>query len=210
MTNGEFQAFVADRGYERLELWDEAARALVADFRDGCSGPCSHRAPRTWVDGGFGDDANANRPVRGVSYWEARAFARWRSLTTGSRWRLPRDREWEAAAGWDPAESRLQRFPWGDEWRHVLELGSRVAPPVGSAPEDRSPLGVLDCGGSVREWVVRHGDEPGTKGADFDDDEAGERHYADVSVTATPAANPSVGLARRMGFRLVREIEVQR
>jgi tRNA A-37 threonylcarbamoyl transferase component Bud32 len=210
VTDGEFRAFIADRGYERLELWDDAARALLPTFRDGCAVTCSHHAPRTWVDGGFGDDANANRPVSGVSFYEARAFARWRSEKTGARWRLPRDREWEAAAGWDPVDSRLRRFPWGDDWRAALALGGHAAAPAGSALEDCSPLGVVDCGGNVREWVERRGGEPGTKGADFVGDEAAARHYADVSVTATPGANPSSGLLRRVGFRLVREIEVER
>src|SRR5581483_6270769 len=109
VTNAAWKEFVDAKGYETLDLWDEAARPLLATFTDGCpGGQCGHRAPRSWMDGGPGDQSNVERPVRGVSFFEARAFARWRSRVTGAKWRLPTEREWEVAAGWDPASGALR------------------------------------------------------------------------------------------------------
>jgi iron(II)-dependent oxidoreductase len=209
VTNAAFKRFVDAKGYERLELWDEAARPLIATFRDGCpGGTCSHRGPRSWTDGGFGDQANAERPVRGVTVHEARAFARWRSLEAKAHLRLPTDPEWQVAAGWDPATGRLRAFPWGDEWLPgALALGADLPRPVGTTPGDASALGLADAGGNVVEWVERVNGSPGTKGASFACDEEAARHFALVRNTGSPGARPPQELLVWIGFRLVREVE---
>jgi iron(II)-dependent oxidoreductase len=199
VTNREFESFVAAKGYDQPELWDPEARPFLATFREG---------PRGWREGGYGGAANAERPVRGVSVYEARAFARWRSKTTGARWRLPTDREWEVAAGWDPALSRLRAYPWGETFRaSALSLGAAVPEPVGAMKDDMSPLGLADAGGNVREWVERPGMEAAVKGADFASDARAADHFARVQTTATPGPSPSVEVVKRIGFRLVREID---
>jgi formylglycine-generating enzyme required for sulfatase activity/tRNA A-37 threonylcarbamoyl transferase component Bud32 len=199
VTNREFEAFTAAKGYEQPELWDPEARPLLPSFRSG---------PRGWSDGGYGGPANAERPVRGVTVHEARAFARWRSRTTGRRWRLPTEREWEVAAGWDPATSRLRTYPWGETFHaSALVLDARVPARVGAMKEDTSPLGLVDASGNVRQWVERPGLEPGVHGADFASDEPGARYYARVQTIATPGPTPSTEVVKRIGFRLVREIE---
>src|SRR5262249_44403623 len=143
------------KGYETPELWDPDARALVAGFTDGCPGAkCGHLAPRTWVAGDFGDAANAQRPVTGVTVHEARAYAAWLSKTTGARWRLATEREWEVAAGWDPEKAELRAYPWGAELLDGVGTIETVARPVGERASDVTALGMVDAGTSVREWVV--------------------------------------------------------
>ena len=202
VSNADFARFVAEGGYARDAWWEPAALALREGFRDACPGACRHRGPRGWQEGSHG--AQGGRlPVRGVSVHEARAYARWLSARTQARWRLPREREWEVAAGWDPASDELLPYPGGAEppppnprLRRVDELPA-------------SPLGVRGCAGNVREWV-EGARGPATKGADRSDRGPSWRHYAQVRSRATPGPRPSRELLLRVGFRLVRELDPPR
>jgi ergothioneine biosynthesis protein EgtB len=94
VTNAEWQAFIADGGYRRAELW----------LADGWAAVLEHgwQAPLYWQRDGGGAYAsmtlNGFLPVAGaapvchVSYYEADAFARWAGK------RLPTEAEWEAVA----------------------------------------------------------------------------------------------------------------
>jgi formylglycine-generating enzyme required for sulfatase activity len=98
-------------------------------------------------------------PVVGVSVEDAQAYVEWLA-----RGRLPgarrcTEREWERAAR--GADGRL--YPHGDALRPGdanVDATSRFdadmgAHEVGSFPADRSPFGVLDLGGNVREWTAQ-------------------------------------------------------
>ncbi len=103
------------------------------------------------------------QPVFGVSFGDACAYAEWRGRREGRALRLPHEDEWEKAAR--GVDGRF--FPWGDHFDPTFckMKASRPTPypepePVGAFPADRSPYGVRDLAGGVRElcWTIEGGE----------------------------------------------------
>ncbi len=103
-----------------------------------------------------------NRPVINVTFDDAQAYAAWLSHTTGKKYRLPTEAEWEYVAR---AETNTL-FWWGDDLREAAGrancrrgcnskfsglFGAKTAP-VGTYPANG--FGVYDTAGNVAEWVV--------------------------------------------------------
>ncbi|MFK7927696.1 MAG: SUMF1/EgtB/PvdO family nonheme iron enzyme [Myxococcota bacterium] len=113
------------------------------------------------IDGAFvripdadGDIWGLDWPVLNVDWHSARAFAAWESERTGLAWDLPSEHEWEKAArGVDG-----RAYSWGNRleptYANVRDARALVHPmDVGSHPHDRSPYGILDMIGGVRDWT---------------------------------------------------------
>ena len=121
-----------------FDQWD----ACVAD------GGCTHYPN----DKGWG---RGNRPVINVSWNDAQIFIKWLNKTTGKRYRLPSEAEWEYAA----RAGANTIYPWGNEFvQKRLNCGKKTCgdkwkytAPVGSfAPNN---WGIHDMQGNVWEWV---------------------------------------------------------
>ncbi len=151
VTNEMFKAFVMDGGYKRKELWTPEGWKFIQENM------ITH--PAGWRVRGFDDP---QKPVVGVSWYEAYAFAKWLGM------RLPTEAEWEKAAR--GTDGRV--YPWGNEFDASRVFYKAIARPlrVGSFPSGASPYGVLDMAGNVWEWVW---------------DWYGERYYA-----RSPYKNP--------------------
>lgn len=152
VTNGDFLGFISAGGYTRPEYWADAGRRWLAE--SGAEAPkywfASEGRWMTRVMDRTGE-VDPRHPVCHVSWYEAEAFARFAGK------RLPTEIEWEAAASWDPATGRKQRFPWGDEpatheLANVDQLGFGTAP-VGAYRGNLSPVGCYGMIGDVWEWT---------------------------------------------------------
>jgi len=160
VTNAEFAAFVADGGYRHEALWDAPGWAWRVE--------AGAEHPVYWQrdgEGGFGMrafervvDLAPHRPVVHVNWYEARAFCRW------ARRRLPREREWEAAALCEPsADGRAladtkRRYPWGgrgpDAQRCNLDGRALGCVDVAALPAGDSAFGCRQMLGNVWEWCA--------------------------------------------------------
>ena len=139
MTVAEYQHFVAEGGYGKSEYWDPDGFGKFSepdDWRDQLDGP--------W-----------NRPVVGVSWFEAAAYCAW------AEGRLPSEAEWEYAAR---ADRDGVRYPWGNEdpkndtgerrANYAYKDSPRLPTPVGLYPRGATPTGIYDLAGNVWEWVA--------------------------------------------------------
>jgi eukaryotic-like serine/threonine-protein kinase len=105
------------------------------------------RAPPDW-NGNRHPVGAARRPVTGVNWDDAAAYAAWRGK------RLPTESEWEFAAR--GAEGR--RYPWGNEWKpgyanaDASSLGHMSD--GGAYASSASPFGLFDMVGNAWEWTA--------------------------------------------------------
>ncbi len=127
---------------------------------DPNEGRNKNHTPHYWSHPDFRDAA---RPVVGVDYFDACAYAAWAGK------RLPSEKEWEKAARGTDGRT----YPWGDDWSANEKRlnwgdangdsdGFRYTAPAGSFPDGRSPFGCLDMAGNVWEWTKDLSDDRGT------------------------------------------------
>lgn len=173
VTNTQFQAFVADGGYENDKWWE------------GLQKPDSLPNHR-WTEG--------NRPVERVDWYESIAFCRWLSAKTGQEIRLPTEQEWEKAArGTDGRE-----YPWegsyktgyaniDERWKKDGDFYLQETSAVGIYPQGQSPYGLMDMSGNVWEWCLNKYEEPQIITADVS---------GGVRVVRGGAWNNNTGLCR--------------
>jgi formylglycine-generating enzyme required for sulfatase activity len=141
VTNGDYRRFVDSGGYRRPEFWTDTIRqggrvipwgramALFTD-RTGRTGPASWEA-------GAPPAGRENEPVGGVSWYEARAYARF----TGKS--LPTVVHWSRAA-------RIRNSSWIVP---ASNFSGRGPVPPGTA-HGISAFGTYDMAGNVREWCL--------------------------------------------------------
>ncbi|MGV9787339.1 ergothioneine biosynthesis protein EgtB [Streptomyces sp. NPDC003435] len=152
VSNGAYQAFIADGGYDTERWWTPEGWAHVR--ANSLKAPLYWRRDGDqWLRRRFGvtEVVPPEEPVLHVCWYEADAYARWAGR------RLPTEAEWEKAARHDPVTGRSTRYPWGDAepGPEHANLGQRhLSPaPVGSYPAGQSPLGVRQLIGDVWEWT---------------------------------------------------------
>jgi ergothioneine biosynthesis protein EgtB len=135
VTNGEWQAFMADGGYVKPLLWLADGWAWVK--AQGIGAPLYwRRVESDWMR--FGLDGlrpiDPDAPVCHISFYEADAFARWAGA------RLPTEAEWEAAAaGADPLKG------------HQLDAAGPVQPRPAQNAGHRE---LHELHGNVWEWTA--------------------------------------------------------
>jgi formylglycine-generating enzyme required for sulfatase activity len=180
---------------------------------NACSLPFKQRQPR--ID---------NNPVTGVSFIDARNYARWLTQKTGITWRLPSDAEWTYSAGsrfyddivYDdtdaPSERALRKYG------QIIDLNIKPDPivkPRGAYGANEH--GIYDQSGNVWEWtdtcyqrsnvtpdgrVVNSGNE----NCSIRVVEGKHRSYMTIFIQDAKSGGCGVGPSPDfLGFRLVRD-----
>ena len=101
VTNGDWDAFIADGGYQTASLWLSDGWAWVN--RCNIAAPLYWREREHFTHSGW-QERDPDAPVAHISYYEADAFASWAGH------RLPTEFEWEAIARGQDREESDPRF----------------------------------------------------------------------------------------------------
>jgi formylglycine-generating enzyme required for sulfatase activity len=130
VTVQEFGAFIADKGYSVRQHWKE--------------GHVKFKEPAYWEQ----QSEYPNRPVVGVSWFEAAAYCSW----AGGR--LPTEAEWERAA----RGPESNKYPWGNDPPLDASRANYDSidnpTPVGLFPKGNTSEGIYDMLGNVVEWCI--------------------------------------------------------
>jgi len=170
VTVSEYKAFVDAGGYDTKRYWYAGGLGKTS-------------SPGDWD----GQLQHPTRPVVGVSWFEAMAFAAWATSmleNAGHRSRitLPTEAQWERAA----RGLNGRRYPWGNDeaTEHRLNFDANVGKttPVGVYDRGATPEGIHDMAGNVWEWCL---------------DWFGG--YMDEAVTDPTGPNPGPGRVLRGG-----------
>ena len=139
VTNASYHAFLEQTHY--------LPRDLTNFLRHWHKPAGSEREPWTWSP----PAGKERHPVIWVDLDDARAYAGWAGK------RLPREEEWQKAAG-------FAVWPWGDGFDPSLcNSGSRDTTPVDQFPGSASHVGCLDMAGNVWEWTESERDDGHTR-----------------------------------------------
>ncbi len=219
VANAEWRKFRDDSAYDDPKHWP-GGRVVPKDQVPYWTQPNNH---------GGGTPGSDDYPVQGVNWDSAVAYCNWLSATTGKKYRLPTEAEWEKAArGTDQ-----RRYPWGNSIDRTLAnfVGAQAYDtglPVGTfdgrrrgdrdTQSNASPYGTFDLAGNVMEWCLDwysrdyyaisprknpQGPEAGAyrvvRGGSF------FVESFDLRSAARSAAWPSFQGHRMIGFRAVRE-----
>lgn len=188
------------------------------------------KGSRQWLSklrSGYETDKRFNgddQPVVGVTWYAARSYCFWLScldavIREGPRlieedllrwaavYRLPREEEWEWAAGGNP-DGSVRLYPWleekGEPKPKLANYDKNVGAttPVGRYPEGATHQGLMDMAGNAWEWMENLYREdrswPAIRGGSW---------YSDVSsllCAARNGVNPGYGYGYGGGFRVVR------
>ncbi len=203
VTNAQYRFFVEAGGYENPDFWTKEG--------------WQQRGKEKWTQPRYWDDsftAIDNKPVVGVSWYEAVAYCNWLSAKTRRSYRLPTEAEWERAA----RHTDGRTYPWGNKWQGGIinsrEAGVGRSTAVGSFPHSTAVCGAQDMSGNVWEWCQsRYADEPyrADDGRENLDSQArrvvrgGSWHFNQNLVRAASRAHFHPGARDYLlGFRLVR------
>jgi formylglycine-generating enzyme required for sulfatase activity len=221
MTYWIRRPFLIQKTEARWDEWDVFYHGLdmLPDDRVG-SKPRERRdamlqpspTPYMPYDRGFGHDG---WPMHGLTLHTVRVYIEWLNRTTGKRYRLPTEAEWEYACRAGSTEAirpkgkMLERVAWFQ--------GNSKEEPHRVATKAPNAWGLYDMLGNVGEWVIRSDESAVLAGGSHqdgaDDVSSAVREVPDMAKwqrnhpsTLTPVRTwLSDGM--HVGFRLVRDLE---
>jgi formylglycine-generating enzyme required for sulfatase activity len=158
--------------------------------------------PPWWNRAGFD---SPRQPVVGASWEDARLFTLWLSETTGDRWRLPTEWEWEFAACGGLVHPATA---WGDAIPSGEIPEGPLASPWEAGRGTPNGYGLLDMGTIVHEWCLDWADTArvpprrASRGGSW-------RHAVRWSSPSSRSSLPESCRYSDYGFRVLREVDAQ-
>jgi formylglycine-generating enzyme required for sulfatase activity len=185
VTNAQFQAFIADGGYDTDRYWEGLVK--------------SDPEEPSW------DEPTC--PRESVNWYEAIAFTRWLSEKTQTAITLPTEQQWQWAAAGDTGWA----YPYGPTFDatkcNTFESGIKRTTPVDRYPQGASPFGVVDMSGNVWEWCLNEYGSLGIIGINIDKSRSlrgGSWYFiSDFARAAFRYDNYPVDRLNDFGFRVV-------
>ncbi len=191
VTNKEYKEFVDAGGYTNTGYWDFpytvngkelGFEETVKTFVD----PFGQPGPAVWSYGSY-PEGQEHFPVTGISWFEARAYARFRGLS------LPNLYQWANAASLSSASSFVPQSNFSKN--QLMAVGSI---------ESQNPRGLYDMAGNAREWIINSIDETHNKkgilGGGYKDDPYFFNDYYGQNILDRSASN---------GLRLVKNLDCE-
>ena len=198
VTVAQFAMFMADGGYETARYWGGAESAgwrwRLSEHNSDWRGEGPVTQPEYWLQPRWHGE---NRPVVGVSWYEAQAYCAWLTEKSGREYRLPTEEEWERAA----RHTDGRAWAWGNDWAdgqiNSDEAGINRTTAVGAFPRGAAACGAQDMSGNVWEWTASEsGGGYGVRG--------GSWRYSRDDARVAHRLRSRAGLSRNnYGFRLV-------
>ena len=153
VTNKEFQEFVNDGGYKDSTFWDfpiiiDGINYTFSNSMGRFTDKHGQAGPKNWSYGRFNNDIK-DHPVTGVSWFEARAYAKYKDL------KLPNIFQWLTAAGLSGFVSDLPdiskcNLKSTHLWDAKDSRGSNI-------------FEIKNIAGNVREWTTNPNGESNDK-----------------------------------------------
>jgi formylglycine-generating enzyme required for sulfatase activity len=236
VTNKRYRRFISYLGGKEKELEKELSVDLYAErllkFADTVKGYLKYIGKDSieWKKKFLSEydnnkDFNGDdQPVVGVSWYAARAYCFWLSCLDAalrkekqllkddigglaSIYRLPKEEEWEWAAGGEP-DGSIRKYPWSkdkgepDENLANFNKNVGVTTPVDRYPAGATPSGLMDMAGNVWEWMENYSSEikkyMALRGGAYYSDKAS------LVCSARGDGNPHVDWSGDIGFRVLR------
>ncbi len=192
VTVAEYNCFIENNGYRDPQYWEEEWWGVKEEQK--------WTVPEDWDE----QIEHQNRPVTGVSWYEAGAYCKWLTARTNLSYRLSGEKEWKKAATNPNGE-----YPWGDAEPNpeLLNFAGNVGvpTPVGIYPAGAAPGGHLDMSGNVWEWNRDLYEERGSVRVIGGGGWNSSAHYC---RSAFRDFYPPGRLGRYLGFRLSRSISL--
>jgi formylglycine-generating enzyme required for sulfatase activity len=201
VTVAQFEMFMEAGGYEEPRYWggEESAgwRWRVSEHNTEWRGEGPVTQPEYWLQPRWHGD---NRPIVGVSWYEAQAYCAWLTEQSGREYRLPTEKEWERAA----RHTDGRKWVWGDNWQDGIinteEAGINKTTAVGAFPHGAAACGAQDLSGNVWEWPASFYDDDkdryNVRGGSWS-------NYPDGARVASRFGYPAGYSNPNLGFRLV-------
>ena len=194
----------------------EVTNAFYCQFLNNFDPDGNYWSPYMEIDR-WGDASNysytvhmgkENYPIRCVCYYDAQAFAQWRSNLDGVTYQLPTEYQWEKAAAWDPVEQHFYMYGFHKDnidctwcnYNNCVGRSTQVGHYNGTngTNDAKSFYGCYDMSGNVWEWM---------KNSDGLLRSGEYSNYPSNGTTTLQRSYPVNVRYDVAGFRLVREIE---